>query len=201
MALIINVCKCGKVFEAKSIMRVYCDDCRKERLKEANKRAKKKYLTTENGKAKHRAHGKATYYRHHEAKLEKARRWYHENKEQRNEYLKRKRAAEPKLCIRCHQPFDKQGGERICPICRGRIEIERQRKRAAKYQEEKIEKRTISQAKEKKTKETKMPRRLKCYHEQMKRLGQKFSHKPEVIPTEEEKLSMFRAALAKYRAA
>jgi hypothetical protein len=201
MAFVINICKCGKAFEAKSLLRVYCDDCRAERLKEANKRAKKKYLTTEKGKEKHRANGMATYYRHHEEKLEKARKFYHEHKAERAEYLRKKRAAEPKLCIRCHEPFEKQGGERICPRCRERLELERKRKRAEKYHEEKARKRTLKQAQEKPQKEKKMSRRLKNYHEQMKRFGDKFSHPPETIPTEEEKLSMFRAALAKFRAA
>lgn len=201
MGFVINICKCGKAFEAKSILRVYCDDCRKERTKEANKRARKKYLATEHGKEKHNAHCRATYYRHLDERRERVRKYYHEHKEERAEYVKRKRAEEPKLCIRCKEPFDRQGSERICPICREKIERQREMKRIENLQEQEARKQKTTQKNETQQNKKKIGRRLKCYHEQIKRLDEKFTQTPQVVLTEEEKLARFRAALAKYRAA
>lgn len=201
MALVFNICPCGKAFESKSANRIYCDGCRKTRAKEAQKRASQKYFATEKGKKKQRELARNCYYRNHEKKKKRSLDYYFEHREERAEYLRKKKAAEPKLCKHCKQPFDRQGLERICPSCKEMLEAQRKRFRSARWQEQKQARQLQKLEKASLTTKPKTPRKLKAYHTQIKRLDEKLHVRQDKMLTEAERLEMFRAVLAKCRAA
>lgn len=183
MPLIFKECACGRGFEAKHPTRVYCDECRQARLKEQNRAAKKRYLQTDKGKAKHSENSKATYYRHREERCARARAYHAAHREELKARMRARHAETYEIrCLHCKELFDRVSSERICQPCQAKAEEKRKKKRAdearARYQAKRAAKRPP----------------------EVKNAPPPIILKP-TLPTEADKLAMLRAAIRKHRAA
>ena len=124
-----------------------------------------------------------TYWRNPEKNRARAMDYYEAHREERMEKM-RKRAKEKviPICVRCKCTFERVTTERICPQC---LALEA-KKRAQK-----------AQLKAETVKQQKRPAEAK----QAQKKPMPVQVKKPVLPTEDEKLAMLRAALRKYHAA